>query len=104
MDDDEDDSDFDPTQGGRVRVWENPTGREPITPQEREQFKIPEPDLSSRTPEIPSGAEPPSTSRVDPRIIEALVKKFPDFTPTWPAKIQAEWFKAFDRLLTAGLK
>jgi hypothetical protein len=29
----------------------------------------------------------------------ALLNKFPDFDPTWPAKIKSKWFDAFERLM-----
>lgn len=90
--------------GVRVHVDPDPSG--PPTAEERARFNIPEPSpaAASALKRIQDRTADPRASGVDPSVITALVAKFPDFNPEWPAKTQAAWFSSFEQLMKAGLQ
>ena len=34
-------------------------------------------------------------------LAHALIDKFPNFDPTWPAEVQVKWLEGFERLMEA---
>ena len=91
-----------------MRVWVNPTGREALTDDERDRLGILDiPVIPSRGVDNFTAASADTQQNrggASAEIIVALVKKFPDFDPKWPAKTQAAWFASFEQLMRAGLK
>lgn len=104
MADDEDDEGFGaPPVDPRVRVWDNPTDNMPVTAQERAQFGIPEIPIP-KTPTPNGNGASESAAAANSAVLAALVNKFPEFNPAWPAKTQIAWFASFEQLMKAGLK
>lgn len=94
----EDDEDFGaPPNDPKLRVWTDPNHQDPPTAEERARFGIPDTVRIALAPATPENATSANNA-----IVVALVAKLPQFDPNWPAKTQAAWLKALDRI--AGLK
>lgn len=89
----------------RLRVWTDPSGAGPATPEERAHFGIPEPSeaAAAAMAKIQARADNPPTSEsaesANAIAIKAIVDKFPEFRAEWPVKLQERWFAAYERLL-----
>lgn len=51
--------------------------------------------------DLPAGGRETPTPQTE--IVAQLLGKFPDFDPSWPDNIKAEWFKGFDKFMS-GIK
>jgi hypothetical protein len=102
MDDDEDDDDAGaPPLGAHIKVWTDPTGREPVTEEELRLRGLPVPERRAPPPPRANGSSAPPTSATDVRTLIAveLTKKFPDFNPEWSDALKATWFQSFERIM-----
>ena len=98
-----------PPSDPRLRIWVDPTGTETHTEEERRRFNIPDQAKATVMPKdnpdlAGEGSQAPSVGRADNAVLIALVAKFPDFDPKWPAKVQAQWFASFEQFMKAGLR
>ena len=93
-----------PPADPRLRVHVDPTGNEPLTPDEIQRFNIKVPERDDRLPaKIGIGEIDGVPTTAAARFAEIMAAKFPSFDPTWPVKLQDRWFAAYERLLKSGI-
>jgi hypothetical protein len=65
--------------------------------------KVAEPN-DNKTGDLEKSKTPGAATTTHGTLTQELLKKFPEFDPTWPDPIKTEWFKAFERFMQMDKK